>query len=42
MAKGARDGGKPGPRLEYGPTYYGAFVFDADGNKIEACYFEVT
>lgn len=40
MAKGGRDAGAPGLRPDYGPTYYGAFVFDLDGNKIEACYFE--
>ena len=38
MANGARDAGAPGPRALYGPHYYGAFVYDPDGNKIEACY----
>jgi catechol 2,3-dioxygenase-like lactoylglutathione lyase family enzyme len=33
---GGRDAGAPGLRPEYSPTYYGAFVFDLDGNKIEA------
>ena len=33
---GGRDNGKPGPRKEYHPTYYGAFVLDPDGNNIEA------
>ncbi len=33
---GGRDAGKPGLRPQYGDTYYGAFVFDLDGNKIEA------
>ena len=33
---GAKDAGPPGLRPQYGPTYYGAFVFDPDGNKIEA------
>ncbi len=36
MANGGRDDGAPGPRPEYTPTYYGAFVLDPDGNKIEA------
>lgn len=36
MAHGGRDDGPPGPRPEYIPTYYGAFVLDPDGNKIEA------
>jgi 16S rRNA processing protein RimM len=29
--------GKPGLRPHYHPNYYGAFAFDLDGNKIEAC-----
>jgi catechol 2,3-dioxygenase-like lactoylglutathione lyase family enzyme len=33
---GGTDAGAPGLRPEYSPTYYGAFVFDLDGNKIEA------
>ncbi len=36
MAVGGRDNGRPGLRLEYHPTYYGAFVLDPDGNNIEA------
>ena len=30
------DDGAPGPRPDYGPDYYGAFVYDLDGNKLEA------
>ncbi len=33
---GAQDAGAPGPRADYSPDYYGAFVFDIDGNKLEA------
>jgi catechol 2,3-dioxygenase-like lactoylglutathione lyase family enzyme len=33
---GGKDAGAPGLRPEYSPTYYGAFVLDPDGNKIEA------
>lgn len=33
---GAKDAGAPGIRPEYNANYYGAFVLDADGNKIEA------
>ncbi len=33
---GGMDDGAPGPRPDYGPNYYGAFVRDPDGNKIEA------
>lgn len=36
MANGGRDAGAPGLRPEYDAHYYGAFVFDPDGNKIEA------
>ncbi|PZN55952.1 MAG: glyoxalase/bleomycin resistance/extradiol dioxygenase family protein [Proteobacteria bacterium] len=36
MAAGGRDNGKPGIRAHYHPNYYGAFVFDPDGNNIEA------
>lgn len=36
MTLGARDAGAPGLRPQYSATYYGAFVFDPDGNKIEA------
>lgn len=30
------DAGQPGLRCEYDAHYFGAFVFDPDGNKIEA------
>ena len=36
LAYGASNNGEPGPRADYGPGYYGAFVYDLDGNKIEA------
>ncbi|MGH7141289.1 MAG: VOC family protein [Minisyncoccia bacterium] len=36
---GARDNGGPGFRTDYGDDYYAAFVYDFDGNNIEACYF---
>ena len=31
-----RDNGAPGVRKDYGPSYYAAFLFDPDGNNIEA------
>lgn len=34
---GGRDNGGPGER-SYHPGYYGAFVFDPDGNNIEAVF----
>jgi catechol 2,3-dioxygenase-like lactoylglutathione lyase family enzyme len=36
LANGGSDNGPPGPREMYGPEYYGAFVIDLDGNRIEA------
>jgi len=36
LQAGGRDNGKPGLRAHYHPDYYGAFVFDPDGNNIEA------
>jgi predicted lactoylglutathione lyase len=36
---GAKDNGKPGYR-DYSPGYYAAFVHDADGNNIEAVWFD--
>jgi len=35
LAAGGRDNGGPGER-SYHPGYYAAFVFDPDGNNIEA------
>ena len=39
LKAGGKDNGGPGFRTDYGPDYYAAFVFDHDGNNIEACYF---
>lgn len=36
MANGGRDEGPAGIREQYNANYYGAFVRDPDGNKIEA------
>jgi catechol 2,3-dioxygenase-like lactoylglutathione lyase family enzyme len=36
LRNGGRSDGAPGIRLEYDANYYAAFVFDPDGNKIEA------
>lgn len=36
LANGGSDAGAPGVRPEYDANYYGAFLFDPDGNKIEA------
>jgi catechol 2,3-dioxygenase-like lactoylglutathione lyase family enzyme len=40
MNAGGRDNGVPGYCPEYGNNYYGAFVFDPDGNNVEAKFLE--
>jgi catechol 2,3-dioxygenase-like lactoylglutathione lyase family enzyme len=37
LKAGGKDNGQPGLRPHYHANYYGAFAFDLDGNKIEAC-----
>lgn len=37
IAAGGKDNGPPGPRPQYHPGYYGAYVLDPDGHNIEAC-----
>jgi catechol 2,3-dioxygenase-like lactoylglutathione lyase family enzyme len=39
LAAGCRDAGAPGPRQAAMTTYYGAFILDPDGNKVEAVCF---
>lgn len=34
---GGLDNGAPGPRPKYHPGYYGAFIIDPNGWRIEAC-----
>jgi catechol 2,3-dioxygenase-like lactoylglutathione lyase family enzyme len=41
LAAGAEDEGAPGPRPEYGDPYYGCFVRDPDGHKIEATNWDL-
>jgi catechol 2,3-dioxygenase-like lactoylglutathione lyase family enzyme len=36
LAAGGVDNGRPGLRPQYHPSYYAAYVRDADGNNIEA------
>lgn len=38
LGAGAKDEGAPGPRPDYTERYYGAFVRDPYGNKIEAVF----
>jgi catechol 2,3-dioxygenase-like lactoylglutathione lyase family enzyme len=40
LSMGAADNGPPGDRAHYGPQYYGAFVRDPDGHKIEAMFWD--
>jgi len=40
LRAGGKDNGKPGLRPDYHPTYYAAFVFDPDGNNLEAVTHE--
>ena len=40
LGAGGKDNGKPGPRENYSPTYYAAFVLDPDGNNVEAVCHE--
>ncbi len=35
---GGKDNGAPGPRPHYHPGYYGAFIVDPNGWRIEACF----
>lgn len=37
LAQGGKDEGAPGPRPHYHEYYYGAYVRDPDGNKLQAC-----
>jgi len=40
LAAGAEDNGAPGPRPDYGPNYFAAFVHDLEGNNIEVVCYE--
>lgn len=42
VAAGARPDGAPGPREEYGAPYYGCFVRDLDGHKVEASFWDLS
>ncbi len=39
LAAGGADAGAPGPRVAAVTTYFGAFIHDLDGNKVEAVTF---
>jgi catechol 2,3-dioxygenase-like lactoylglutathione lyase family enzyme len=38
LEAGGRDDGAPGLRTHYHESYYGAFLRDPDGNRVEAVY----
>jgi catechol 2,3-dioxygenase-like lactoylglutathione lyase family enzyme len=38
LEAGYRSDGEPGPRPQYTPDYYGAFLLDPDGNSVEAVH----
>lgn len=39
LQNGGTSEGQPGPRPQYGDSYYAAYVRDPDGNKLQAvCY----
>ena len=40
LSNGGTDDGQPGPRPEYGAPYYGCFVRDPDGHKLEATFWD--
>lgn len=40
LAAGGTDDGPPGPRPHYGEPYYGCYVRDLDGHKIEAAFWD--
>ena len=39
IARGGKSAGDPGPRQAAFTPYFGAFILDDDGNKIEAVHF---
>jgi catechol 2,3-dioxygenase-like lactoylglutathione lyase family enzyme len=41
LTAGGKPDGDPGPRHDYGEPYYGCFLRDLDGNKIEAAYWDM-
>jgi catechol 2,3-dioxygenase-like lactoylglutathione lyase family enzyme len=42
LEMGSKSDGAPGPRPLYGPQYYGCFVRDLDGHKIEAQFWDAS
>jgi len=42
LSAGGLDAGSPGPRPHYGAPYYGCFILDLDGHKIEATFWDTS
>ncbi len=42
LEQGGKGDGEPGGRPLYGEAYYGCFVRDLDGHKIEATYWDMS
>jgi len=42
LSAGGSCGGSPGPRPAAVTTYYGAFILDPDGNRVEALFLPAT
>ena len=40
LEAGGSDNGAPGPRPDYGPDYFAAFLIDPDGHNVEAVYMK--
>jgi catechol 2,3-dioxygenase-like lactoylglutathione lyase family enzyme len=40
LKSGGKDNGTPGLRPDYAKDYYAAYLFDPDGNNVEAVTFE--
>lgn len=39
LLKGGANEGDPGPRPQYGPDFYGAYIRDLDGNKMSFVFY---
>ncbi|MEM1363226.1 MAG: VOC family protein [Pseudomonadota bacterium] len=42
LSKGGQNEGDPGPRPQYGPDFYGAYLRDLDGNKMSFVFLGKT
>lgn len=40
LGAGGQDNGKPGIRADYSANYYAAFLYDPDGNNVEAVFMK--